>query len=723
MKIILRSLSFSLILLCFDFSPNYALEVDTHYAINEYISNGTVNGFSLNKYLKEQLGLKEGTQEQVEFGEIKKIWKWISDGGETEDKPPKTFRYVRSTNHFHDPISNKGFGGFVFGKILNGESSILWSQKAISTQSPGGHYSWFDTRDNFYNALISTSKSDRDRYYGETFRGLGQLMHLVQDISVPAHARNQFHVGYDYEGFILKYQKLYKGGFISLLAKPFSFDKNLLNTKSSLGPVPIANLFDTEKYTGTNPNPDDTLGNNIGLSEFTNANFFSDLTIFAKYPHPRKERTNALLVEQDAEDGNVDKSYYIKGYQSEKLALYSYFANVKTSDYDMPTSSTYTLDDAVYADYAQKLIPRAVGYSAGLLEYFFRGYLQVSALPIFYKNGIQYVRVKIKNMTPNETMENGYFVLTYRYTPTDGPPDGSKDKFGIARYNGDKTQAPCDKLESGKDMTIDFIIDPTIPIENLSSVKFTLAYRGTLGNEKKNEDGTGGAVIGKVFTLGEVRFSEEWDNGLPGKHPWMHTDFGTSHAYPGHGTTSNIVEGDTLIKDNIRFAGYNNASGNGSFIGVEPLYPGHEDIFPILITPKTSLQFKIDQMSINQIPPAPPGQTNHCQGLFLYFNNGFALQLTQDGQALYLGPKIAIWTFDLGLIFVNNIYQMFQDAGITPPEPLYLYKISFSQQLFELQDPYIAALQEPSTVEHHQHMEIDFISIVEEKEDEVKPQQ
>jgi hypothetical protein len=318
-------------------------------------------------------------------------------------------------------------------------------------------------------------------------------------------------------------------------------------------------------------------------------------------------------------------------------------------------------------------------------------------------------------MTPTEeAMENGYFVLAYRYTPTNGKPDGSDDKFGIALYNGDKTSAPCDQLESGKDMTIDFIIQPTIPIENYNSIKFTLAYRGTLGNEKRNEDGSGGAVIGRVFTLGEIKFSEEWDNGLTGNHNWAHTDFSTSQAYP-HGTSSNIIEGDTLIKENIRFAGYKNAKANGSFIGVEPLYPGHEDGFPILITPKTSLQFKIDQMSINQIPPAPPGYTNHYQGLWLFFNNGLVLQLTQDGQGVLYTPTTATWTFDLGLIFVNNIYRMFQDAGITIPEPLYLYKISFSQQLFEL--------EEPSTVEHHQHMEIDFISIVEAKEDEVKPQQ
>jgi hypothetical protein len=537
-------------------------------------------------------------------------------------------------------------------------------------------------------------------------------MHLVQDMAVPAHTRDDMHgPGEPYEAYTDRNRDK-----LNFASEPF------LYWNVSVSPSAPKQFWDLDSYNGEIAYD----SGYIGLSEYTNANFLSKSTIFKEdtFPHPSRENTNfsdfglipiSVITTPDKINHNT---FYISGYGKTHLAALKYFAGeIWNLPVELPWKKyklTAHLDNRCHEEYAGDLIPRAVGYSAGLLDYFFRGQLQISALPIFYKNGIQYVRVKIKNMTPNETMENGYFVLTYQYRPTDGPPDGSKDKFGIAWYNTDTSFAPCTKLESGKDMTIDFIIDPTIPIANYNSVKFTLAYRGTLGNEKANVDGTGGAVIGKVFTPGEIKFGEEWDNGLNGNHNWAHTDFSTSQDYQ-HGTSSNIIEGDTLIKENIRFAGYKNAKANGSFIGVEPLYPGHEDVFPILITPKTSLQFKIDKMSINHIPPAPPGYTNHYQGLYLYFNNGLVLQLTQDGQGVLLTPTTATWTFDLGLIFVNNIYQMFRDAGITIPEPLYLYKISFSQQLFELQDP--------STVEHHQHMEIDFISIVEEKEDEVKPQQ
>lgn len=689
MKATLR-VFFSLTLLFIMPMPNYALEVETHQAINKYIALGTINGFSLDSYLKNPLGFNHGVSEEFTFGNSKSVWMWIGYGGETEDKPPGFFQipYLRSTNHFHDPISNQGFGGFVFGLLLHGESSVQWSQKQIGGQSPGGHYSWFDTRDYYYKALTSAAKPDRDKYFAETFRGLGQLMHLVQDLSVPAHARNQFHAGYDYEGWVNRNKS------ILLNLPPVSFDQSLLNLQSLLAPVPFANILDSEKYTGLNPEIT-VASSSIGLSEYTNANFFSDQTIFKDYPHPKKENTNAILKEEEAEDGEIDRKYYISGYQSEDLALYSYFANIAP---DLPGEWKYTLDDTVYKDYAQKLLPRAVGYSAGLIEYFFRGKLQVTAVPIFYKNTIQYVRAKIKNMTPNETMANGQFTLTYSYRPTGGKSDGSEDIWGQAPVVLSGTL-----VYDGEERVIDFWLPTPIPRENYNSAKFALAFKGTLGNEV-------GAVIGKALTLGEIKFEEEWDNGLNGNHNWAHTGLNYSNDNPDNGISSNRTEGDTLIKENIRFAGYQTARVNESFMGHDYLNGNDQfiDILPIRITPDTHIQFKIDEMWINQIPPAPPGYTNHWQALLLRFNNNLIIEYSVN-QGVDLGPTSASYSFDPNFITVDNIYRLFQNAGITIPEgDFYLKNIDFLQQLW--------FLDEVSNVEYHQHMKIDSIRIIEGKQ-------
>jgi hypothetical protein len=87
-------------------------------------------------------------------------------------------------------------------------------------------------------------------------------------------------------------------------------------------------------------------------------------------------------------------------------------------------------------------------------------------------------------------------------------------------------------------------------------------------------------------------------------------------------------------------------------------------IFSYLINPKTYIQFKIDKMSINQIPPAPSGSTGHQQCLWLHFNNDLHIQVTQEDQSVYYGPTTAIWTFQLGYVAMANIHELFTKAGI-----------------------------------------------------------
>jgi hypothetical protein len=68
-------------------------------------------------------------------------------------------------------------------------------------------------------------------------------------------------------------------------------------------------------------------------------------------------------------------------------------------------------------------------------------------------------------------------------------------------------------------------------------------------------------------------------------------------------------------------------------------------------------------------------------------------------------------TFELGKPSVSNICGIFQDSGITIlGGDLYLERIEFVQQLFELEDI--------SPALHRQRMEIDFIRLIEEKQQE-----
>ncbi len=104
----------------------YALEKPTHFEINEYIAKHEIGGFSLDEYLKDQLGFQEGVNTILEQPKIIKInekdptiYRWLGYGGRAEDEP----WLFRSLRHFHNPLKDWDEAG-LWGAF---ESSIIWS--------------------------------------------------------------------------------------------------------------------------------------------------------------------------------------------------------------------------------------------------------------------------------------------------------------------------------------------------------------------------------------------------------------------------------------------------------------------------------------------------------------------------------------------------------------------------------------------------------------------
>jgi hypothetical protein len=490
----------------------YALETDTHKFLNKYVATNTLDGFSLDSYLKTQLGIQKGVEAKYSS---KVVWDWLCEGGLKEDVPYWYMLYLRSVNHFHNPLTNSGFSGIWGSGFLSGESSIQWSQSPIRTQSPGGYYSWNDTRDYFYTALTKTDNVTRDENFSDTFRGLGQLMHLVQDLSVPEHVRDDGHgLSYNYE--LWAKEKINKDT-IANYSPLFYFDKSSVGYANPLAPIPAANLFDTNQYNGTNPAI--TLQKNIGLSEYTNANFFSGGTIFkTAFPYP----ASSSVVESNAMDAAGNVKIYLRkigdGETIDHLAVGRWFYKY------VPTSFknlALKLDDVVFHDYAQKLIPRAVGYSAGLLNYFFRGSLEIS-VPDSYVYSITdgsktpyiiqgapsphqqftHIRAKVRNTTPKDVDPNGnpltyedmaagslQAVARYKIIPnympdlSNDPPDGTAMDAVSYSYSV-STPISISSLGSTDptEYTFDFTTDP-IPA-GITDLYLNVVFRVTLGGEK-----------------------------------------------------------------------------------------------------------------------------------------------------------------------------------------------------------------------------------------------
>lgn len=355
------------------------------------------------------------------------------NGGSQEDETP---RYL---NHFHDGLEN-------FGLWNHYDSALLWAQFPFGGQG----YSWNDARHNYYTALTSQTTDQRNEHFARTFRSVGQIMHLVEDMAVPEHTRNDAH---PFSPGIELYieSKLTKdiSAFGTSLDAPFFFDFKTLQTTPSAfanagAPIPIANLFDTNIYTGSNP--DATVANTVGLAEYSNANFFSTDTNQVEGVLPiRPFLANTISGEADVPNPlipgqTIKRKYHIKiqdgetaGGNGYKLSAMSVLRFYSEDPADGTIAFVPLLDDNVYADYAKLLLPRAAGYAATALHYFFRGQIELSlpdrgryAIASPDQGSFDNIRVKARNVTPNsEALSSGTVELVVKYkTALDDPFQG-----------------------------------------------------------------------------------------------------------------------------------------------------------------------------------------------------------------------------------------------------------------------------------------------------------
>ncbi len=188
-------------------------------------------------------------------------------------------------------------------------------------------------------------------------------------------------------------------------------------------------------------------------------------------------------------------------------------------------------DEKCHEDYASKLIPRAVGYSAGLLDYFFRGVLDISApdqyvyaiadgsniFPYTYTDDrgntcttqqqlFSHIRAKVLNMTPKEKDPEGNIlsyedivsgsliaVVRYKVIPNyspdlaNYPPDGAVMMNDIGyRYSLSLPIALTpDQIASLNTQPTEFTFDFTgneIPA-GITDLTLQVIFKGTLGNE------------------------------------------------------------------------------------------------------------------------------------------------------------------------------------------------------------------------------------------------
>lgn len=447
------------------------------YVVHPSITESAVLKSSLHLHLQRNLNVKDGLNAVIPPSGNQSILEWLSRGSSDEDSP-----MCRAANHFHDPLKpwassamndSPWWVNAVCSAWAPYYSNVTWATGLTVTKglpityNPGNFKSpslWEKAKSLYYHAVTATTKAEREDYFAQTFSALGQVMHLLQDMSVPAHVRNDFQSHLVFTGLCVNDQC--SGNPTDWFANPFEHyvqsHSQLISDAVSSQPLAgrswLADFWDTEQYNGSNPSSMTTLG----LAEITNANYFSDNTIPNHspsiehlFPHPMIGAAEFHICE-DEEKGTANVRRYIcRNNQSGPLAKITSvsFLNEEQTIANADLSSLrLVLDDNVHDAYARKLLPLAIDFSAKLLDHFFRGRVTFE---------IAGEEIKIRN-TSGETMIGGQFELYY---------DNSNGERNLV------TVAPVTRLYYLDEQTIPFA-------EPQGASTITVIYVGKLGNEE-----------------------------------------------------------------------------------------------------------------------------------------------------------------------------------------------------------------------------------------------
>ncbi len=406
-------------------------------------------------------------------GEEKTIRFIIRDGANFEDNN------IRPLNHFFDPTTDTGllFTSPTWALEDKGQISVLQA------------YSYTDARQHLYDALTKTEKAEREKSFGSLFETLGRVIHHIQDMAQPQHVRLDTHLKFsdaDKPDWFFEKGSRYEA---------YTLDKGINLPFTGYAPV----YSDTDATPFTTPRKFWTTTTGVGnggkgIAEYTNRGFFSAGTNAdsGKYNFPAidpttgKDENIAVLCAQvnpPCPPGLSGTMTFFGNMVTDTLRPADTRANPRATthsifDQDLVkkagASPVFSLNRFNFDAAHEFLIPRAVAYSAGLINYFFRG--KIDFVPDPDKTG----SYRIKNLG-NEDM-SGVFALYYDAV------DGKRHKVPGASWN-------VQVVKNGQSNPLIFS-PPTSPVPKTSN-EYLLVFSGDMGEEKA---GTGvvGAVTGKI---------------------------------------------------------------------------------------------------------------------------------------------------------------------------------------------------------------------------------
>ena len=480
------------------------------------------------------------------------------------DEDPYPSPPDRPLHHFYDPVNDKGLFAFISEK--NPDWAIgaddAFAAALSEDSSRRNHFTVFDAIESMYRALTGresatgttaiapggytgTNEELRNAYWATTFRSLGDIVHLVEDVAQPQHTRADPHSGdcYDIVSGIVGHASFFE----RYLEARVTQEANAVDKVNETGinvttysPLVIGDYpkpaFDRySDYWSTREGLDGR-----GMADYSNREFFTagrnlgDTVVPLTGPYYYSEPSN------DPDDFNAFYSW-----DDEEGGYHAYLEHTVT-DHQNPVYTTtsvatkqsifldnsqtyqiekYSLDQDIYDTQANLLLPRAVAYSAGLIDYFFRGRLKIRSVT---EQDSTHLRVIVENTSKWPDENTGLSFLSggtfgFYYTSN----DGSRLPLAVSQASYSSGMDPV--LVSGsaqlqEDMPggtlIDFIIDKTgTDVSATEYSPLVVVYKGLIGQEE--------GIAASVFSSGGLMTFLNDDEASPDTFtPFLSQDFG-----------------------------------------------------------------------------------------------------------------------------------------------------------------------------------------------------
>lgn len=444
------------------------------------------------------------------------------------------FPVARSKHHFYDPRNDSPMRIDPARWVAAGRphsANIINELNQSAKRSPDwmliadgtNDYTRVALTQAMWDAYTVKDTRTRAKHMGLTFDIVGRMVHHLQDMAQPQHVRNDIHLHSDVLTAVCKINLAEHCLVYRDLDNPSIYESWTLATDavartSSSYPVPYG---PADQATFAAPRRF-WQQQGKGIAEFTNANFYSAGSLDR---NPPIEAGRLVTTARDlcvgavppcgsADPGGtvtfktttvIDALHPARGGTIRAASL-----SIFSDDFTRVTGGApvWTVNRFVFEDQHRHLLPRAIAYSAGFINFVFRGDMEItppkeqvyavvdtSAAGCGTPCGFRRIKLKLRNATPgNEAMSAGKLRAVAHYRRNgcyqrdlSGNPGGPGFAGNQCRGAEEVSVSTEVKLAGAlsrttpQAFTFNFTNDP-IPI-NATDVRIQIVFRGKLGAE------------------------------------------------------------------------------------------------------------------------------------------------------------------------------------------------------------------------------------------------